>query len=107
MSFSGESDTESTIQTHEEQLCNTFTCQICLDAPTLDVARLMDIHWMENEELLIVLPDGTPYVRCVFNDCKIWFHLKCVHPSFPDESLNIEHFVDLADNGIHCDLCWK
>ena len=63
---------------------------------------LQDLWTYIGWKMKIMLPDGTPYVRCLFNDCKSWFHLKCVHPSFPDKLLNIEHFVDLAENGIHC-----
>lgn len=53
---------------------------------------------------LIQLNNGEYYVRCIFEDCER-YHLKCIHPTFPDEHLNLTHLNDIRNNGIHCPKC--
>ena len=101
MSLSGDSDTESLQQT----LLEEWKCNICSYIPSHEIAYTL---WEQCDNVgpyLLRLPNGEYYVRCRFADCQRYFHLTCVHPTFPDEALNFSHFEDLQQNGIHCSCC--
>jgi uncharacterized CHY-type Zn-finger protein len=99
--YSGESDTESTGETEYLQ----YKCHICQFVP--DINEL--IHILEKVvdigPYLISLRNGQFYVRCQFADCERYFHLLCIHPTFPDEALNYSHLDTLKESGIHCPVC--
>ena len=98
-----DSDTESVTDTWAQR----FKCHICDFIPESHLATSLEIQFIETGSYLLNLPDGSLIVRCLFVDCKRWFHLKCVHATYPDEALGEGHLEDLAHNGIHCDLCWE
>lgn len=101
MSHSGDSDRESTTETYIQ----LYKCHICAYKPDFNTL----IYLLEQVALtghyLINLPNGQHYVRCAFDDCSRYFHLNCIHNSFPDEQLNESHLEDLRENGIHCPVC--
>lgn len=99
--MSGESDTESTDETQLQE----YKCHICNFKP--DVDELINIleQIVDIGPYLVTLRNGQLYVRCEFVDCQRYFHLKCIHPSFPDEGLNNSHIPSLSDTGIHCPVC--
>lgn len=96
-----DSDTESTTET----ALQSYKCHICQYRPDFNTLIHILQQIILNGPYLVVLPNGQYYVRCQFDDCSRYFHVTCIHPSFPDEQLNVEHFGDLRDNGIHCDIC--
>lgn len=99
--MSGGSDTESL----EQMLLEEWQCNICMWVPTRDIVNFLLLQTLENGPYLLTLPNGSYYVRCYFPDCQRYFHLQCIHVTFPDESLNQSHFNDLKENGIHCPCC--
>ena len=96
-----DSDTESQYETNIQ----SYKCHICNEKPTF--ATLIHIlqEIINIGPLLITLPNGEFYVRCQFADCERYYHLRCIHPTFPDEALNLSHLEDLRENGIHCPKC--
>lgn len=101
MSNSGESDTESTYETNVQ----SYKCHICNVKP--DFITLVHIlqQIVSTGAYLVTLPNGDLYVRCQFQDCERYYHIRCIHPTFPDESLNYAHNEELRENGIHCPKC--
>lgn len=88
MSYSGESDTESTSETNIQ----SYKCNLCQFKPDFNTLVYMLEQIVLNGGLLVRLPNGQYFVRCEFEDCCRYFHLTCIHPTFPDESLNSSHF---------------
>ena len=101
MSYSGDSDTESDFETNLQQ----YKCHICNIKPSFNILVQMLEQIVENGPFLISLPNGHFYVRCRFEDCERYYHLHCLHDTFPDEALNFSHLSDLRENGIHCPKC--
>ena len=102
MQHPDDSDTESTTETY----IVSYKCHICgFKPPDLDTLIYLVEQVAENGRFLINLPDGSYYIRCAFEDCNRYFHLTCIHNSFPDEQLNEAHLEYLRDNGIHCPIC--
>lgn len=101
MSHSGDSDTESTSETNIQ----TYKCHVCNFKPDFNTLIHILNEIVLRGEFLVYLPNGQYYVRCKFDDCARYFHIGCIHPTFPDEALNQTHFAELRDNGIHCSLC--
>jgi hypothetical protein len=99
--MSGESDTESDFETNLQ----TYKCHICNVKPNFGILIHLLEQIVEIGPYLINLPNGQLYVRCQFDDCERYYHLTCIHPSFPDESLNYDHLDELRENGIHCPKC--
>ena len=101
MSHSGDSDTESTDETNIQ----LYKCHICQYKPDINTL----IHILEQIVntgcLLLSLPNGQLYIRCKFEDCARYYHLNCIHSTFPDEELNYGHLDELRENGIHCPKC--
>lgn len=99
--MSGESDTESTGETNYQ----TYKCHICNNIP--EFRELINIleQIVDVGPYLLALRNGQFYIRCEFEDCQRYFHLLCIHPSFPDEALNHSHLQTLRESGIHCPIC--
>lgn len=66
------------------------------------IANYLMLQFLETGPYLLRLPNGNFFVRCKFTDCQRYFHIECIHPTFPDEALKFSHLDDLKDNGIHC-----
>ena len=101
MSYSGESDTESADETNLQQ----FKCHMCQYKPNFDVLVYILSKILEDRPFLVRLPNGEYFVRCQFDDCERYYHLKCIHPTYPDNDLNQSDLPELQQNGIHCPLC--
>jgi len=99
--MSGESETEST----DETQLQSFKCHICNFKPGFDELVHILSQIFITGPYLVTLHNGHYYVRCEFDDCKRYFHLKCIHSTFPDEALNHAHLSNLRDTGIHCPVC--
>ncbi|KAH3735093.1 hypothetical protein DPMN_041554 [Dreissena polymorpha] len=99
--MSGESDTESDFETNLQ----TYKCHICNFKPNFGNLIYILEQIVEIRPYLINLPNGQLYVRCQFDDCESYYHLKSIYPSFPDESLNYDHLDDHRENGMHCPKC--
>ena len=99
MSYSGESETESSDETNFQ----TYKCHLCNYKP--DFHELVNIleQVVNVGPYLVVLSNGQYYVRCQFEDCERYFHLLCIHSTFPDDDLNFSH--TLRESGIHCPVC--
>jgi hypothetical protein len=101
MSYSGESDTESVSETNIQ----SYKCHVCQYKPDFNSLIFLLQQIVNVGPFLLTLPDGTFYVRCLFEECSRYYHIHCIHPTFPDEHLNQCHFEDLRENGIHCPKC--
>ena len=101
MSYSGESDTESTSETNIQ----TYKCHSCNYRPDFNALISLLEQIVLTGPFLLQLPNGRFYVRCAFEDCARYYHVDCLHPSFPDEELGYPHLQDFAENGIHCHMC--
>ena len=101
MSYSGDSDPESVHEANVQQ----YKCHVCNYRPNM--SELIEIleQIVALGPYLIALPNGQYFVRCLFEDCCRYYHLHCIHPSFPDEALNFDHLYELQENGIHCPKC--
>ena len=99
--MSGDSDTESTTETNIQ----SYKCHICEQKPNFDTLVHILQEIINRGPYVITLPDGQFYIRCQFTDCERYYHLRCIHPTFPDEALNHAHLADLIENGIHCPKC--
>lgn len=96
-----DTDTESSDETDIQ----TYKCHICQYKPNFTTLAHILQQIIDIGPYLITLPNGQFYVRCQFEDCERYYHLWCIHPTFPDEGMNFEHFEDLRQNGIHCPKC--
>ena len=99
--MSGESDTESADETRLQE----WKCNICNFKPNHAEVILLMQQVINSGPYLLTLLNGDLLVRCRFNDCQRYFHITCIHTTFPDEALNFNHLQDFRENGIHCPLC--
>ena len=97
MSHSGDSDTERTTETY----IVSYKCHICGFKPT----STHEFIWWNRLLTQAISLSISQMVAITFEDCNRYFHLTCIHTSFPDEQLNEIHIEDLRDNGIHCPIC--
>ena len=94
MSHSGDSDTESTTETY----IVSYKCHICGFKPDFNTLIYLVEQVARTGHFLTNFQDGSYYTRCAFEDCNRYFHLTCIHTSFPDEQLSETHIEDLRDN---------
>ena len=101
MSYSDASDTESDYETNVQQ----YKCHVCNFKPNAGTLIHILEQTINDGPYLISLQDGQLYVRCQFQDCERYYHLKCIYVTFTNEALNYSYLNDLRENGIHCPKC--